>query len=478
MSHFQRIIERLDTILTEFVQDEPVSGLAVGIVRNQEIFYVKGFGTSDIRTGSPVVEGTMFHMASVSKTCVATGIMQLVQQEKIELDSPVVQYLPYFKLNDHNYADITVRQLLNHTSGMPDEDDFEWDRPEFDEHSLERYVRRIENHRLLSTPGEKFAYSNIGYEILGDVIAKVSGLSFEEYMKSLLLEPAQMHGSSFFKSDIPSDQLASPHVHGFKDGYGPESSDIFPYHRAHGPSSTLYSSAEEMCRYMIFQLNRGMTPEGQQILQPEGYGPLWEEYAETHYGSWMNGIGLSWFLGSYKDCRIMSHSGMDTGFRSNLMLMPDQGLGLVLMTNCDYIGLKVVSTSIIDLLLGEDIRYVKKSLAHYLSKITITSGVEAAWREYSSMSSHDLERYLILEGEFNFIAYTMMEKGFLTEGIKVLELSVQLFPESSNLYDSLGEMYLSAGEPAMALRHYEKSVELDPTHREGKIMIEKLRASM
>lgn len=113
MSHFQRIIERLDAILTEFVQDEPVPGLAVGIVRNQEIFYVKGFGTSDIRTGSPVGEGTMFHMASVSKTCVATGIMQLVQQEKIELDSPVVQYLPYFKLNDHNYADITVRQLLN-----------------------------------------------------------------------------------------------------------------------------------------------------------------------------------------------------------------------------------------------------------------------------------------------------------------------------------------------------------------------------
>ncbi|WP_346962543.1 serine hydrolase domain-containing protein, partial [Clostridium sp.] len=137
------IIKDLDRIINEYVNGEFVPGLSVGVVYNNEVIYTKGFGVKNVDTKEPIDENSLFHMASVSKTFVATGIMQLVQQGKVHLDEYVIEYLPYFKLKDDRYKKITIRQLLSHISGMPDEDDYEWDKPQYDEEALERYVRSI-----------------------------------------------------------------------------------------------------------------------------------------------------------------------------------------------------------------------------------------------------------------------------------------------------------------------------------------------
>ncbi|GGH21894.1 serine hydrolase [Paenibacillus segetis] len=467
MSDIQRIIDNLDQILPQFLQDELSPGLAVGVVYDHQMIYAKGFGVKNVQTGEAIDEHTLFHMASVSKTFVVTGIMQLVEEGKINLDTAVSNYLPYFALTDDRYQQITVRLLLNHTSGMPDEDDFGWDRPEYDEGSLERYVRSISGLKLLKEPKESFYYSNIGYEILGDVIAKVSGVSFEQFMKERILIPSSMLMSSFLKQEIPDHKLASPHILGIKDGFGPELSEIFPYHRAHGPSSTLYTNVVELCNYALTHLNLGQTAEGVRILTTNSYEEMWSKYALTHYGDWSEDIGLGWFLGEYKGLNVCSHSGMDTGFRSNLLLLPENGIAIAIMTNADFIGNKVLCKAILDIILGEDIPYVKKSLATYLSKITIESGVEAAISEYTQIQESSMEEYLVLEGSFNAYAYMMLERGWLQEGIAILQLSIHMFPGSSNLHDSIGEMYLLAGERNLALQHYQKSVELDPTHMDG-----------
>lgn len=183
----QKIEDILHEMLIKFVENEKFPGLAAGIVKDNRVLFTGEYGTANLSTGDPVVRGTLFHQASVSKTFVATAIMQLVERGKVELDAPITKYLSYFKLEDERYQNITIRQLMNHTSGMPDEEDYAWDRPEYDEQSLERYVKGIGHHKLLSQPGEKFAYSNIGYEILGDMIAKVSDMSFEQYMEKIFL---------------------------------------------------------------------------------------------------------------------------------------------------------------------------------------------------------------------------------------------------------------------------------------------------
>lgn len=165
---------------------------------------------------------------------------------------------------------------------------------------------------------------------------------------------------------------------------------------------------------------------------------------------------------------------MDTGFRSNLLLLPENGVAIAIMTNADFVGNKVLCEAILDIVLGEEVQYVKRSLASHLVKILITSGVEAAISEYAQIQQSSLERYLVHEGEFNAFAYMMLESGWLQEGISILELSIRLFPESSNLHNSLGEMYLLSGDRNLALQHYQKSIELDPNHKEGILKVNEL----
>ena len=144
-----QIVEDLGQIVTERFG---VAGLAIGIVRGGQV-YARGFGVKNIETQEPVTASSLFHLASVSKTFVATAVMQLAEQGKLELDSPLHAYLPDFRLDDERFRHITIRQMLNHTSGMPDTDDYGWDRPEYDELALERYMHSLASEKLIGAPG-------------------------------------------------------------------------------------------------------------------------------------------------------------------------------------------------------------------------------------------------------------------------------------------------------------------------------------
>ncbi|MFF2089363.1 serine hydrolase domain-containing protein [Paenibacillus sp. NPDC058174] len=344
----QNVKTKLHDMLTNLVENGTYTGLAVGIVKDNEILFTGEYGTANISTGDAVVRSTLFHQASVSKTFVATGIMQLVENGVLELDAPLLNYLPYFKMDDERYPSITIRQLLNHTSGMPDEDDYAWDRPEYDEQSLERYVKSISPRKLQSEPGITHAYSNIGYEILGDVIAKVSGMSFEQYMKQNILEPAGMQSSSFLKQEIEAN-LAAPHV---RNAEGAEIcvSEVFPYNRAHAPSSTLYTNVEDMCQYMLMHLNEGAENGAYNALKASSYAEMWKPQASTGEAEGSGHIGLCWFLGEHKGIRTLSHSGWDTGFLSDLFILPDTKTAFIVMTNSDYKDLSSVTFPLLDLL--------------------------------------------------------------------------------------------------------------------------------
>lgn len=467
------IIKDLDRIINEYVNGEFVPGLSVGVVYNNEVIYTKGFGVKNVDTKEPIDENSLFHMASVSKTFVATGIMQLVQQGKIHLDKYVIEYLPYFKLKDDRYKKITIRQLLTHISGMPDEDDYEWDKPQYNEDALERYVRSISGRELMWKPGEKFAYSNIAYEILGNVIEKVSGMSFEKYMKENILNVVQMKESNFFKPLVSKELLTSPHVLDIKNGYGATVSEVFPYNRAHGPSSTLCSNVVEMCNYAIANMKVGKFKENK-ILEAHSYLELWRNHASTGWGGYTSEIGLAWFLGEYKGNKVRSHSGMDTGFRSNLIILPERGIAVVVMINSDYIGTKVLCESILDILLGEEVEYIKRSLASHIVRTMFNNNSEIALQEYYTIKGNSIEKYLVYEDEFNAIAYNLLERKRIKEAIDVLNLSIKIFPVSANLYDSLGEMYLCQGNKKQALASYKKSFELNPNNKEAKKIIDEL----
>src|SRR5262249_50430053 len=126
----KRYAERLDPFLAKAMGEENIPGLAIGIVEDGQLVYSRGFGVMRVGDPShPVTQETLFHMASITKPFVATALMQLVEQGKVDLDGPVTRYVPYFQLADARYKTITVRQMVTHTSGMPDVDNYYWDKP-------------------------------------------------------------------------------------------------------------------------------------------------------------------------------------------------------------------------------------------------------------------------------------------------------------------------------------------------------------
>jgi CubicO group peptidase (beta-lactamase class C family) len=325
------LAKKLDEEVERLFRESDSPGLAVGVVKDQELVYAKGFGVTNLETGGEVTPRTLFHMASITKPFVATSIVQLLKQEKLSLDDPIVEHLPYFEMKDERYATLTIRQFLTHSSGMPDVEDYHWDEPEYDEGALERYVRSLTDRELLFKPGKEFSYSNLAFEVLGDLIAKVSGQSFADYVKEHILLPLGMNDSSILIRDVDPALLANGHVQG--DNGEVLVSEHYAYNRRHGPSSTLHSNVVDMSRWAIANMNRGEL-EGRRILDASSYELLWEPTVMVgirHRRRVL--LGLSWFLSGFNEHPTVYHGGGDIGYRTNFLMAPDAGVAVIVLSN-------------------------------------------------------------------------------------------------------------------------------------------------
>jgi CubicO group peptidase (beta-lactamase class C family) len=338
---------KIDSLMQQYVQQKKNNcvGIAVAIVHGQELVYHKGFGVTNLETKEPVQSYHNFHAASISKTFVATAIMQLVEKGKIKLDDPLVKHLPYFSLKGVDFQRITIKQMLNHSSGFPDTDDYEWEKGASDDGAAERYVRSLENETMICPPETAFHYSNVAYDVLGDLIAKVSGVSFEKYVKDSILTPLEMPESSFFYPEIKQNLRTTPYV-----GIPATLSKIYPYNRMHAPSSTLNTSALELANWAIANLNQGVFKD-KKILNPTNHALMFVPTFKTD----SNGeeIGLSWFLRTIKGIKHIEHFGSDTGYGSVLSLLPQKKLGIIVLFNSDEVEIGEVRDLIRDILLSE-----------------------------------------------------------------------------------------------------------------------------
>jgi CubicO group peptidase (beta-lactamase class C family) len=335
---------RLDEYLALVWEKHEVPGLAVAVVMDGEVAYVEALGVESLSAPTPVTPESVFHLASVSKVFVATAILQFVERELIRLDVPVVEILPYFRLDDPRYTQITVEQLLSHTSGMPDVKDYGWDEPEYDAGALERYVRSLGDWKLRSAPDERFAYSNAAYEVLGDIVAKVSGVPFEDYVKAHILVPLGMRSSTFLAPEVDASLRTAPH----RCRLVPGPRETFPYNRAHGPSSTLQSNVLDMARWALAILARGELDE-QRILSDESFDEMWKPRVVIRGDRQM---GLAWMLGDHRGIPFYTHGGRDPGFAAGLVLLPEPALGVIVLSNCDAAPVGPILKAVTDIALG------------------------------------------------------------------------------------------------------------------------------
>lgn len=328
--------DKLEKLIAEMMHQQQLPGFAIGISQDGQTIYKKGFGTTNLHNESPVTPESVFQLCSLAKAFVATAIMQLVRAGKIDLDSPVTNYLPYFQINDERVSQIRLRHMLTHTSGLPGLDLKERfqslrETPSvYDHEALERYVRNLTQVSLMTDPGETFSYSDMAYNILGEVIAKTSGQTFEDYTHDHIFRPLGMENSTFLVCDVNPDLLAMPHIRG-ETGEVIVSS-VFPYTRHDAPSSNLYSNVDDMLRWASANLNRDVL-DGAKILTASDHSALWTPYVETGWSDRASAYGFGWFLGTEGEHQIVRHLGGDLGYHAELLLVPDAALAIVAMGN-------------------------------------------------------------------------------------------------------------------------------------------------
>ena len=205
---------QIDSLVQKIMIEHKIVCISIGIVKNNEIFYTKGYGSKDINISSPIDSLTNFLTCSISKLFTATAIMQLVEQGKIDIRKKLTDYVPDFVMKDKRYKDITIEQMLTHTSGLPNIFNKHYIKPKSEQSELTDFAQKLKKEKLRYPPNVPLSastYSNTGYNILGLVIERVSGQTFSDYVNRHVLQIAAMDSSSFSYSKINAARRSKPH---------------------------------------------------------------------------------------------------------------------------------------------------------------------------------------------------------------------------------------------------------------------------
>ncbi len=302
----------VDAYINETMRRLPIKGMALAIVKGDEIVYMQGYGIANVH-GDPATPQTPWPMASVTKSFTALAIRQLALAGKVDLSAPLQTYLPEFQLSDqHAASSITVRDLLDHTSGISRQ---EGEAPYLNspQNTFAEDLDRLADYRPIHPPGEHYEYSNWNYVLLGQVVSRVSGQSYAEYVQANIFAPLGMSHSTF------ADFHSLPHAAtGYLITFG------FPvvYDEKYVPAMVgaayLTSTSEDMAHYLSLFLGEGQY-HSQPLLPANGqgsYGPMWY-----------------WLEGSPTADTVYGLSGGHNSFSTTCLLYPYQEVGVVLLLN-------------------------------------------------------------------------------------------------------------------------------------------------
>jgi tetratricopeptide (TPR) repeat protein len=302
------------------------------------------------------------------------------------------------------------------------------------------------------------------------VIAKVSGMSFETYVRKNILDPLEMNTTSFLYPDIPD----SLRVSGHRWAGTPVVSKHYPYNRMHGPSSTLNSSVLEMTHYAFAHLHRGVY-KGKRILADSTYNLWWTNSINMEDKA---KIGLAWWLDERRGVKTMSHSGGDTGFRSFFMLAPEKNISVMLVCNYEVIRTYDLAMAMLDILLDKEPYPVKRPIGFNFAEVMKAEGIDAARAFVKKTSEDSVKRaYYVWDEDdaaFAYPGYLYMDSNMFEEAVEVFKFNVEQFPNSGWAQSHLAGAYAKTGANALARQHFQKAIELLPEEQSFKDELKKV----
>jgi CubicO group peptidase (beta-lactamase class C family) len=323
--------------VVEVLNRRPVAGLAVAVVQGDTAAWFHAHGLANVERGVRVDEDTVFRIGSITKTMTAISVMQLVEQGLLDLDAPVQRYLRSFRLlpADGRFSQVTPRHLLTHTGGVRAvRTATDLIRPTLGWGTLaDRPVPALADYyrpglRVDVEPGTRFAYSNNGFAVLGQVVEDVSGMPFDRYLREHVFGPLGMEHSDVVRSERVAPRLATGYELG-RRGLTP----VVDREMVTAGAGNVYSTTRDMIRYVAALLAGGAAEQGRLL----GSATLAAMF-EPHYrpDPRLPGMGLGFFRDTLGGHRIVAHDGIWKGFLSSMLLAPDDGVGVLAFANTGH----------------------------------------------------------------------------------------------------------------------------------------------
>lgn len=453
----QIAVETLERRLPDLMAQADIAGVSMALIRDDQTYWLHEFGVRNTKTNSPVTSDTIFEAASLSKPVFAYGVLKLVDQGKLTLDMPLSKYLPKAYIEgDARLDQITARFVLSHRTGFRN-----W---RGDGNPLAIYFR----------PGERFSYSGEGYVYLQKVVEQITGKPLSDYMAEAVFTPLGMASSSYLWRDDYDARTATGH------DVDAQPQDKFKPKEPNAAAS-LHTTARDYAIFLEALLaGKGLKPgtlremERPQIaVDPECTNctdRIPKELSKSVF--WGLGVGIQ----QTAQGESLWHWGDNGAFKCYMLAYPKQKTGLVFFADSEN-GLAIVS-EVIRIAIGGDqpaLQWIKydayNSPAIQFAKAVREKGATAAIAQFRPA----LVRGDVGEESINSTGYRLLSQKKTPDAILIFQLNVELYPKSSNAYDSLGEAFMANNEKDQAIKNYQKSLELNPKNLNAEAVLKKLQ---
>ena len=451
--------EQLDAVVEQLMDAYDIPGVGLAVVEKGEVSYVQGYGVRDLATGVAVTPDTQFAIGSATKSFTSLGVMLLVEEGVLDLDTPVVTYLPEFKLSDPEATQtVTLRHILSHTSGLVRTDASSFD-PSV---SSAEVIAAAAETPLVGKPGEQFVYSNVNTIIAGEIIERVTGESWAAFTRERILEPLGMTTTTLSIEELKAQpDFALAYQYNVLEGLEPVD---FLTLGADAPAGAINSSAREMAAYLCFQLGDGsplLSTENlqemhkRQIATPDfsmseiiaAQATALSEQPEGVPASLTtdNGYGFYWGVGRFQGHEMVEHGGNVIGETANVTLLPEQRSGVVVLANADSANtfVEALRLYVANLLVGgapdfDSSAVLQAQLEVLGDDLSSRDAVRQAARTYEATQ----EELTALEGTYESLAdpnptrVQVNEDGTLslTSGFQEVRFEVDLLPIGENRF--------------------------------------------
>src|SRR6185503_5052130 len=477
-------ITKLERLIPHLMSEAEVPGLAIALIRDSKVIWTQNYGVANTETKVPVSDATVFEAASLTKPVFAYAVLKLVDSGKLDLDTPLVKYLPgrYDVGDDARLDQMTARHVLSHTSGFPN-----WRQ------------RGAAGLKIYFTPGDHFSYSGEGFVYLSKVVEHITGESTDAFVKRTVFDPLDMKSSSMvWRNDYDSLKAFNHNGVGGVSGRGkPEKPNA---------AASLHTTANDYAKFVIAMLKgNGLKPATARLmLTPQSNvtlnGAFNLDKPEAKRSSdvlW----GLGWGLEKTADGTAFWHWGDNGDTKAFVLAYPQRKTGLVMFANSAN-GLSLLNELVRSAMGNDQPALAWLNLEQYnsyprlLLKAIVKSDAETALADYrerrvtnsepsgtngnqnpprrqeapSAPSQYDSKAndqsskavVALTENQMNTLGYQLLRLKRVKDAIAVFKQNTVDFPQAANTWDSLAEGYMIDGDKESAIKYYKKSLELNP----------------